>query len=74
MTIREDSVKNDSIGLIAYLNKDNIIFDRIEFSTEEIIDERWKIDFPINVSNFIYTFDKRNKKQNHFLMIIMKLK
>ena len=62
MTIREDSVKNDSIGLFAYLNKDNVIFERIEFSTEEILDEKWKIDFPINISKFIYTFDKRNKK------------
>ena len=26
------------------------------------MEERWKIDFPINTSNFIYTFDKRNKK------------
>ena len=62
MIVRKDSAKNDSMGLIAYLNQKNIIFDRIEFSTEEIMEERWKIDFPINASNFIYTFDKRNKK------------
>ena len=62
MAVREDSAKNDSMGLIAYLNKENIQFDRIEFSTEEIIEEKWKINFPINISNFIYTFEKRNKK------------
>jgi hypothetical protein len=59
--VREDSMKNDSMGLIAYLNDKNIIFERVEFSTEEIEEEKWKIDFPINISNFIYSFDKRNK-------------
>ena len=62
MDIRMDSAKNDSMGLIAYLNKSNIVFERIEFSTEEILDEKWVINFPINVSDFKYTFDKRNKK------------
>ena len=62
MEVRIDSAKNDSIGLIAYLNKENVVFERIEFLTEEILEEKWKIDFPINISNFIYTFDKRNKK------------
>ena len=60
--VRIESAENDSMGLIAHLNQNNIIFDRIEFYTEEIMEERWKIDFPINTSNFIYTFDKRNKK------------
>jgi len=60
--VREDSMKNDSMGLIAYLNDKNIIFERVEFSTGEIEKEKWKIDFPINISNFVYTFDKRNKK------------
>ena len=62
MAVRIESAKNDAMGLIAYLNQNNIIFDRIEFSTEEIMEERWKIDFPMDVSNFIYSFDKRNKK------------
>ena len=62
MDVRYDSIKNDSMGLIAYLSQENIIFDRIEFDTEEILEERWKIDFPINNSNFRYTFEKRNKK------------
>ena len=62
MAVRIDSAKNDSMGLIAYLNQKNIIFERIEFNTEEIMEERWKIDFPINASNFKYIFDKRNKK------------
>ena len=57
-----DSIKNDSMGLVAYLNENNVIFDRIEFSTEEVLDERWKIDFPIDISNFKYNFEKRNKK------------
>ena len=60
--IRLSSGKNDSMGLIAHLNKENVIFDRIEFVTEEIMEEKWKIDFPINPSNFQYTFEKRNKK------------
>ena len=59
MDVRYDSIKND---LIAYLSQENVIFDRIEFDTEEILEERWKIDFPINNSNFRYTFEKRNKK------------
>ena len=60
--VRIDSAQNDSMGLIAYLNEDNVIFDRIEFSTEEVMEERWTINFPIKPSEFIYTFDKRNKK------------
>ena len=60
--VRKDSAKNDSIGLIASLNEENVIFNRIEFSTEEIVDESWEIKFPINISEFRYTFDKRNKK------------
>ena len=60
--VRMDSAKNDSMGLVAYLNVDNVIFDRVEFSTEEILDERWIIDFPIDVNNFKYNFEKRNKK------------
>ena len=66
LDVRKDSAENDYMGLIANLNKDNIIFDRIEFSSEEIMEERWKIDFPINISNFIYGFDKRNKKIKPF--------
>lgn len=53
---------NDSMGLIAYLNEDNVIFDRIQFSSEEILEERWNINFPMNTSNFIYKFEKMNKK------------
>jgi hypothetical protein len=66
MDIRLTSDKNDSMGLIAHLSKENIIFDRIEFVTEEIMEEKWKIDFPINISNFEYTFEKRNKKIKPF--------
>jgi hypothetical protein len=60
--IRLSSAKNESMGLIAHLSKENVIFDRIEFVTEEIMEEKWKIDFPIITSNFEYTFEKRNKK------------
>lgn len=56
-----NSAKNNSMGLIAYLNKESVIFDRIEFSTGETFGESWKINFPIKKSNFIYDFDKRNK-------------
>ena len=62
MDVRFDSAKSDYMGLIAYLNQNNITFERIAFSTGEILEEKWKIDFPINISNFIYTFKKRNKK------------
>ena len=27
------------------------------------MEEKWKIDFPINIDNFTYTFDKRNKNE-----------
>lgn len=58
--------KNDSMGLIVYLNKNNVTFDRIQFSNEEILEERWNINFPINASNFIYKFNKMNKKIKPF--------
>ena len=61
--VRIESAKNcDSMGLIAHLSKENIIFERVEFSTGEIMEEKWKIDFPINKDKFEYTFEKRNKK------------
>ena len=63
--VRHESGKNfDSMGLIAHLTDKNIIFERVEFSSGEIMEEKWKIDFPINVENFQYTFEKRNKKEN----------
>ena len=62
--VRYESGKNtDSMGLIAHLTDKNIIFERVEFLTGEIMEEKWKIDFPINVENFEYTFEKRNKKE-----------
>jgi hypothetical protein len=57
-----NSAKNNSMGLIAYLNEESVSFDRIEFSTGETFGESWKINFPIEKSNFIYTSDKRNTK------------
>ena len=60
--VRSDSKESDSVGLIAYLNKNNVIFERIDFPEEEIFEEKWIINFPINSSDFIYTFEKRNKK------------
>ena len=62
--IRMESGRNcESMGLIAHLSDKNIIFERVEFLSEEIMDEKWKIDFPIKVENFQYTFDKRNKRE-----------
>ena len=61
-----NSSKNDSMGLIVSLNKNNVIFDRIQFSTEEILEERWNINFPMNSSNFNYKFDKMNNKIKPF--------
>lgn len=54
------------MGLIVYLKKNNVIFDRIQFSTEEILEERWNINFPMNASNFIYKFEEMNKKLKPF--------
>ena len=62
--IRMESGRNcESMGLIAHLSDKNIIFERVEFLSEEIMDEKWKIDFPIKVENFQYTFYKRNKRE-----------
>ena len=62
--VRMDSGKNcDSMGLIAHLNNNKIIFERVEFLTETILEEKWKIDFPLKTENFSYTFEKRNKKK-----------
>ena len=51
------------MGLIAHLTEKNIIFERVEFYNGETLEEKWKIDCPINIENFVYTFDKRNKKE-----------
>ena len=62
--VRYESGKNfESMGLIAHLTDKNVIFERVEFSTGEIMEEKWQVDFPINANNFQYTFDKRNKKE-----------
>ena len=59
-----ESGKNcDSMGLIAHLTDDKIIFERVEFLTEIILDEKWRINFPLKTENFLYTFEKRNKKK-----------
>ena len=50
------------MGLIFYLNENNAVFDRIQFFNEEIMDERWNINFPIDVSKFKYKFNLMNKK------------
>ena len=60
---RESSKDCESMGLIAHLSNKNIIFERVRFLTEEIMDEKWKIDFPINVKEFNYTLEKLNKKE-----------
>ena len=62
--IRYESGKDfESMGLIAHLTEKNIIFERVEFYNGETLEEKWKIDCPINIENFVYTFDKRNKKE-----------
>ena len=60
--VRFESAKEDSMGLIVYLNEKNVIFDRIKFFDEEIMEERWNLNFPLYVSNFKYKFEKMNKK------------
>ena len=61
--VRFESGKDtESMGLIAHLTDKKIIFERVEFNTGEIMEEKWKIDFPINIDNFPYTFEKMNKK------------
>ena len=62
--VRMESGKNcDSMGLIAHLSEDKIIFERVEFLTENILKEKWRINFPLIAENFLYTFEKRNKKK-----------
>jgi len=62
--VRMESGKNcDSMGLIAHISDKNIIVERIEFLTEIIMKEKWKINFPLKNDNFSYTFEKRNKKK-----------
>ena len=48
------------MGLLAYLNEESVTFDRIDFFTEEAMEESWKINFPIIKPNFINNFEKRN--------------
>jgi len=60
--VRFESAKKDAMGLIFYLNENNAVFDRIQFFNEEIMDERWNINFPIDVSKFKYKFNLMNKK------------
>ena len=60
--VRKESTPNDSMGLVAYLDSDKIIFERVKFSTREVMEEKWEIDFPIEKSKFKYTFEKMNKK------------
>ena len=61
--VRFDSAKNvDSMGLIAYLTNDKVIFDKIEFSTKEFMEESWEIEFPLELKNFKYQFEKKIKK------------
>ena len=62
--VRRESARDcESMGLIAHLTDKNIVFERVRFLTEEIMDEKWKIDFPINVKEFKYTLDNLNKKE-----------
>ena len=60
---RESARDCESMGLIAHLTNKNIIFERVRFLTEEIMEEKWKINFPINVKEFEYTLEKLNKKE-----------
>lgn len=60
--IFESGKNTDSMGLIAHLNDKNIIFERIQFYNGEIMEEKWKIDFPINNKNFGCITKKNYKK------------
>ena len=64
INVRRESARDcESMGLIAHLTNKNIIFERVRFLTEEIMEEKWKINFPINVKEFEYTLEKLNKKE-----------
>ena len=64
INVRRESARDcESMGLIAHLTNKNIIFDRVRFLTEEIMEEKWKINFPINIKEFEYTLEKLNKKE-----------
>ena len=61
-SVISNSFQNCSMGLIADLNRTNIVFNRIFFTTEEILSEKWIINFPIKKNDFIYTTDLLEKK------------
>ena len=64
INVRRESARDcESMGLIAHLTNKNIIFERVRFLTEEIMEEKWKINFPINIKEFEYTLEKLNKKE-----------
>jgi len=62
--VKLQSAKNCySMGLLAHLTDKNIIFERVEFLTGHIMKEKWIINFPINISNIDYIYEKINKKE-----------
>ncbi len=62
--VKLQSAKNCySMGLLAHLTDKNIIFERVEFLTGHFMKEKWIINFPINISNIDYIYEKINKKE-----------
>ena len=59
--VRNISSSNSYMGIIAKLNENKIIMERIYFMTEQILKDKWIINFPINKENFDYTLDKLSK-------------
>ena len=60
----EKSSNSSYMGIIAELNENKISMERIYLMTEEKLEDKWIINFPIKVSNFEYTLDKLSKNIN----------
>lgn len=56
------SFQNCSMGLIANLNRNNIVFKRVFFIYEEFLNKTWVVNFPIKKNEFLYTIDLMEKE------------
>ena len=59
--VRQISSNNSYMGIISELNENKITMERIYFMTEEVLEDKWVINFPINNNSFNYTLDKLSK-------------
>jgi hypothetical protein len=52
------------MGLIMDVNDSKIEIQRISFENDTLYEKPWVIERTININNFKYTFEKRNKERN----------